>query len=175
MERGLLRYIILDVLRDGPKHGYEIIKTLEERTGGRYAPSPGTLYPTLQYLEDLSLVRSDQEESRRVYQLTDAGRAELDERSRVIEGFWSRFRDRGRTQHGPARQETKFLEDSINDLFRTVLSGLRSADLETVRQMRQALDKCQNEVRDILAEQAARASDRPSPGDTEEGPGEVSL
>src|SRR5437588_12779767 len=46
LERGLLRYVILDVLSDGPKHGYEIIKRLEERTGGRYAPSPGTLYPT---------------------------------------------------------------------------------------------------------------------------------
>ncbi len=104
MERGLLRYVILNVLSDGPKHGYEIIKTLEERTGGRYAPSPGTLYPTLQYLEDLGLVTSDQEEARRVYKLTDAGRTELDQHTREIEGFWSRFSDRGRTPKGPARQ-----------------------------------------------------------------------
>src|SRR3982074_1418623 len=72
LERGMLRYVILYVLRDGPKHGYEVIKHLEERTGGFYSPSPGTLYPTLQYMEDLGLVKSDQDEGRRVYQLTDA-------------------------------------------------------------------------------------------------------
>src|SRR5262245_37807364 len=52
MERGVLRYLILDALVDGPKHGYEVIKRLEERTEGEYAPSPGTVYPTLQLLED---------------------------------------------------------------------------------------------------------------------------
>ena len=69
------RYILLDALRDGPKHGYEIIKTLEERSGGKYVPSPGTVYPTLQYLEDQGLVRATEEADRRIYQsLTPARR-----------------------------------------------------------------------------------------------------
>ena len=58
MERGVLRYLILDALADGPKHGYEVIKRLEERTHGEYIPSPGTVYPTLQLLGDQGLVRA---------------------------------------------------------------------------------------------------------------------
>src|SRR5690348_1385934 len=60
MERGMLRFVLLDALRKAPGHGYEIIKAIEERTRGQYVPSPGALYPTLQLLEDLGHVRSNQ-------------------------------------------------------------------------------------------------------------------
>lgn len=172
LERGLLRYVILDVLSDGPKHGYEIIKQLEERTQGRYAPSPGTLYPTLQYLEDLGLVRSDQEDARRVYHLTDAGKAELDERSATTKEFWSRFKDRA--PHGPGRYELKFIEDALGDLARTVRMGMRTgafSDAETMRKVRQALERFQNEVREIITQAAAAASDRPSQSEGEDSKG----
>ena len=173
LERGMLRHVILDVLRDGPHHGYEIIKQVEERTGGRYSPSPGTLYPTLQYLDDLGLVRSDQQDGRRVYQLTDEGRVELDEHSAQAEGFWARFQDH--TPPGMGRYEANFLEDTLNDLMRTVRRGLQGAiysgDQETVRRARTALERCQNEIRDIIAEGAAAHSansDTPKP----ENPGQ---
>ena len=51
----------------GPKHGYEIIKSLESRSGGQYAPSPGTVYPTLQFLEEAGLIRAEQQNERKVY------------------------------------------------------------------------------------------------------------
>src|SRR5438128_1242224 len=91
MERGALRYVLLDALRTGPQHGYEMIKALEERTHGQYAPSPGALYPTLQYLADLGFVRATREEDRRVYELTEAGRAELDAHQDRVDAFWARF------------------------------------------------------------------------------------
>ncbi len=164
MERGMLRYVILGVLNEGPKHGYEVIKVLEERTGGRYSPSPGTLYPTLQYMEDLGLVRSDQEADRRVYHLTESGSAELQEHTGLVENFWSRFRE-----HTPSRtslHELKFLGDALGDLIRTVKSGLRGAaiegDQETIRKVRRALARCENEVREIIAQSA---SDHSNSGD----------
>ncbi|MEO8285528.1 MAG: PadR family transcriptional regulator [Chloroflexota bacterium] len=156
LERGLLRYIILDALKDGPKHGYEIIKTMEEKTQGRYSPSPGTLYPTLQYLEDLGWVRSDQEADRRVYNLTDSGRTELTARSEMVDGFWSRFGDR--TPWGANMHEIKFAADALKDLMRTTGEGLRSAafarDTETALKIRQALERSENEIRTILAQSA---------------------
>ncbi len=161
LERGLLRHVILSVLQDGPAHGYEIIKHLEERTQGHYSPSPGTLYPTLQYLEDLKLVRSEEDDGRRVYQLTDSGREELDKQRGLVEGFWSRFRDR--TPSGANLHELKFAGDALKDLLRTVGGGLRNgafaSDPDTVRKVRQALERCQTEIREIMAQGIAN---RPS-------------
>ena len=86
MERGALRVVLLDLLREGPKHGYELIRCFEERTRGQYAPSPGVLYPTLQLLEDEGLVRSETREGKRVYELTDTGQAEVQTRTEAGEG-----------------------------------------------------------------------------------------
>jgi DNA-binding PadR family transcriptional regulator len=158
----------MDVLKDGPKHGYEIIKELEERTQGRYSPSPGTLYPTLQLLEDQGIVRSEQESDRRVYHLSESGRAELDKNAGLVEGFWSRFQDR--TPPIGNMYELKFAADTLKDLLQTVGMGLRtgafSGDPEKVRQVRQALERCQNEIREIIARGPAT---RPTSGQTEGG------
>jgi len=76
--RGDVRAAVLGVLADEPMHGYQIIQQLEERSGGMWRPSAGSVYPTLQLLEDQGLVRSEEVEGRRVYSLTDAGRAEAE-------------------------------------------------------------------------------------------------
>src|ERR1700693_793286 len=65
-------------LKDKPRHGYEVMKELEERMHGCYSPSPGTVYPTLQWLEDEGLVVAKEVEGKKVYELTDAGRRFLD-------------------------------------------------------------------------------------------------
>jgi len=152
-KRGEARYILLDALRDGPKHGYEMIKTLEERSAGQYIPSPGTVYPTLQYLEDRGLVRAKQDAERRVYQLTEAGKAELDEQAEPITAFWSQFA----AQSAPAasQPEIRFLEEELEHLNRIVWSGLRDAvaegDQATIRGVRQAVEACQTQVREVIA------------------------
>ncbi|MGA2036808.1 MAG: PadR family transcriptional regulator [Acidimicrobiales bacterium] len=81
MRRGDIRTALLAVLAEGPGHGYEIINRLEEKSGGMWRPSPGSVYPTLQLFEDEGLVRSDNREGKRVYELTDAGRTEAAERA----------------------------------------------------------------------------------------------
>lgn len=153
LERGLLRHVILSVLKDGSMHGYEIIKQLEEKTHGHYAPSPGTLYPTLQYLAEAGFISSEQEGEKRIYSLTDEGRAELDKQHNIVEGFWSRFRER--VPNNAVRHELRFAGDAVKDLMRTVFGGFRSGafstDPEAVRKVRQALERCQTEIREIIA------------------------
>lgn len=70
--------MLLAGLLDGPAHGYELMRRLEERSDGRWRPSPGSVYPMLQQLEDEGLVRSVQGEGRRAFELTDEGRAQAD-------------------------------------------------------------------------------------------------
>jgi DNA-binding PadR family transcriptional regulator len=76
--RGDVRAAILALLAERPMHGYQVIQELEGRTGGAWRVSPGSVYPTLQLLEDEGLVSGQEVEGKRVYSLTDAGRAQID-------------------------------------------------------------------------------------------------
>ena len=71
---GDLRLIVLALLDEGPRHGYDIIKALEEKSGGLYSPSPGVVYPTLTYLEEAGYATASTDGNKRVYTITDAGR-----------------------------------------------------------------------------------------------------
>ncbi len=81
MPRGAIRTAILVALRDEPAHGYEVMRRLEELSGGLWRPSPGSVYPHLQMLEDEGLVQSADVEGSRTYTLTDTGRAEAEKAS----------------------------------------------------------------------------------------------
>jgi DNA-binding PadR family transcriptional regulator len=78
--RGDVRTAVLAVLTEQPGHGYEIMQALEDKSGGAWRPSPGSVYPTLQQLEDEGLVRATERDGKRVFELTDAGRAEAERR-----------------------------------------------------------------------------------------------
>jgi DNA-binding PadR family transcriptional regulator len=91
-EQGDLRYVILRLLEEKPRHGYEIIKALEERFSGAYAPSPGVVYPTLQLLEDLGYARIvPGPEGKKTYEITDAGRAHLAENRETVDSIFDRI------------------------------------------------------------------------------------
>jgi DNA-binding PadR family transcriptional regulator len=82
MRRGDIRAALLVGLAEGPGHGYELIRRLEDKSEGMWRPSPGSVYPTLQLLEDEGLVRSEEKDGRRVYQLTDDGTKEAEARAK---------------------------------------------------------------------------------------------
>src|SRR5690349_7153948 len=86
-EQGDLKLVILRLLEEKPRHGYEIIKELEGRFGGAYAPSPGTVYPTLTLLEDMGYARAvpEGEGGKKVYEITDEGRKYLAEHSTTVD------------------------------------------------------------------------------------------
>jgi DNA-binding PadR family transcriptional regulator len=146
---------VLDALRDGPKHGYEIIKWLQERSSGQYVPSPGTVYPTLQFLEDLGQVRADQEAERRVYHLTEAGQTEWQARAEEIAAFWARLQGPEASAAGQA--EVGFLREELENLAQTVEIGIRTAlersDTDALRGIRQTIETCRNEIRRQIAGQ----------------------
>ena len=76
--RGNVRAAILAILAEQPMHGYEVMQQLESRSGGMWRPSPGSIYPTLQLLEDQGLIKSEDVDGRRVFSLTDEGKAEAE-------------------------------------------------------------------------------------------------
>jgi DNA-binding PadR family transcriptional regulator len=87
--RGDVRSAILGLLAEEPMHGYQIIQELTERSGGMWRPSPGSVYPTLQQLEDEGLVRAGESHGRRVFHLTDSGRAEAARRAEAGAPPWA--------------------------------------------------------------------------------------
>ena len=105
-EGGELRLVLLKLIADEPRHGYDLIRAIEELTGGEYAPSPGVVYPTLTLLQDMGLIEEAAGEGpRKSFQATDEGRAHLEERAEEVEGLFERLSDlKPRTDHmaGPA-------------------------------------------------------------------------
>jgi len=92
-ESGEVKYVILRLLEEKPRHGYEIMKALEERLGGWYTPSAGTVYPTLQLLVDQGYVRAVETEGKKVYHITPEGEAFLHEHREVTDDIFDRVRD----------------------------------------------------------------------------------
>jgi len=91
-EQGDLKYVILRLLEEKPRHGYDVIKELENRFAGSYAPSPGTVYPTLTMLEDMGFARTVPEESgKKIYEITDEGRKHLAEHSGTVNDIFDRI------------------------------------------------------------------------------------
>jgi len=88
VERGGVRYLVLDAIADTPRHGYEIMAVIDERSRGAYRPSPGVTYPTLQLLEELGHVRVSVKDDKKVYALTASGTKELDEHADDVAGFY---------------------------------------------------------------------------------------
>lgn len=100
-ESGELRLVLLKLIVDQPRHGYELIKAIEEMTGGEYAPSPGVVYPTLTMLEDMGLIAEKKsKDSKKIYEATDEGRAHLGENPDEIEELIDRLEAHGQRRRG---------------------------------------------------------------------------
>ncbi len=102
---GELRLVLLKLIADEARHGYELIKSLEELTGGTYSPSPGTIYPTLSLLEDEGVIEAcEGEGARKAFAATEQGKAELAEKSAEVEAILARlagFAEREERGHKP--------------------------------------------------------------------------
>jgi len=93
-ESGELRLVLLKLIADEPRHGYDLIRAIEDLTGGEYAPSAGVVYPTLTLLQDMGLIEEAPGEGpRKPFQVTDEGRKHLEERAEEVDGLFDRLRD----------------------------------------------------------------------------------
>jgi DNA-binding PadR family transcriptional regulator len=110
---GDLRFLILQLIAEGPKHGYELIKAIEEKLGGSYSPSPGVIYPTLTLLEDLRYVTvSTRDGSRKCYAITRNGVAHLDANKASVKAIFKRIvAARATTTAEPPPQAVRAMEN----------------------------------------------------------------
>lgn len=104
-----LRLVLLKLIEEQPRHGYDLIREIEERSGGAYAPSPGVIYPTLTMLEDMGLIEEQKAEgTKKQFAITVAGQAHLTEREEEVEALFARLAElgseRARTSGGPIRR-----------------------------------------------------------------------
>jgi DNA-binding PadR family transcriptional regulator len=134
---GRLRLYLLRLLDEEPRHGYEVIRLLRDRFMGVYAPSPGTIYPRLARLEEEGLVTHDEENGRKVYRITEAGREELRSRGDELDEL------------------EEELSASVSDIVREVREDVR----DTVRSLREELTRAAREMRGAEREQARQARD----------------
>lgn len=101
---GELRLLVLALIAEAPAHGYELIKTIEERFGGSYTPSPGVIYPTLSWLEDMGYASVEQEGGRKSYVITEEGKAFLAENQEAADALFQRAGDEGHGRRGRSMQ-----------------------------------------------------------------------
>lgn len=123
---GSLRLYLLALLEERPRHGYELIQALSERFGGTYSPSAGTIYPRLSKLEEEGLVSKSTDGRKTVYEITDAGRAELDARRGELDGIENEVTDSVRRLADGVRAE-------VNGAMRSLRAELASAAREAKR------------------------------------------
>ncbi|MGN6764207.1 MAG: PadR family transcriptional regulator [Rhizobiaceae bacterium] len=108
---GDLRLIALSLIEKGPRHGYDLIKALEELSSGIYSPSPGVVYPTLTFLEEAGYATSTTDGNKKVFAITDAGRAHLEENREIVEGVLEQIERFGRKM-AKAREWFDWADDS---------------------------------------------------------------
>ncbi|WP_428679697.1 PadR family transcriptional regulator [Sphingopyxis sp.] len=127
-DSGELRLVLLKLIADEPRHGYDLIRQIEELTGGAYAPSPGVIYPTLTLLDDMGLIAATESDgAKKLFAITDAGRAELDANKDGIERLIARL-----TEVGEERQRTDSasVRRAMGNLKAVLMNRLGDRDLE---------------------------------------------
>jgi DNA-binding PadR family transcriptional regulator len=149
--RGDLKYVILELLKDQPRHGYDIIRALEDRMRGQYRPSPGSVYPTLQMLEDLGYVTSSQQEGKKVYTITDEGRRYLNEQQPTIDDIRARI---SAGWDAAQRPEVSDLMHEVQQLARALFRQGTHAlhDPERLKRLREIVARARAEVETLEAE-----------------------
>jgi DNA-binding PadR family transcriptional regulator len=141
--RGDTRAAVLALLAERPMHGYEMIKELDERTAGAWVPSAGSVYPTLQLLEDEGLIEGEESEGRRRFSLTDAGRKENE--ARAGDAPWEEVT----AGYDP---ELLRLRRSAHQLLAALRQVADATDAEERKRVRELLDETRRKVYGILAE-----------------------
>ncbi len=150
--RGDMKYVLLELLQERPMHGYEMMKALEEKSGGFYSPSPGSIYPTLQMLEDGGLVTANEAEGKKVYSITDTGRALLAERQRNQEGISGPPWMRGHVHGRPGRPEMQALRSEIAETARlfAIAGRMSLQDPEKLGRLRSIIQRTRNDLNTLI-------------------------
>jgi DNA-binding PadR family transcriptional regulator len=141
---GDLRFLLLALIAEKPRHGYELIKAIEEKLGGAYSPSPGVIYPMLTLLEETGLASVTNEGTRKLYSITEEGKQTLEENRALVDAIFERMSGVGAAAR-PADRDPQILR-AIQNL--RVALGLRSATLSAEQRSRivEILDQAAREI-----------------------------
>jgi len=150
--RGDIRLASLLLLAEEPRNGYAIMQELEQRSGGLWRPSPGSVYPALAQLEDEGLIRSTEEDGGRVFELTDAGKAQVAERPEDAPAPWD-------TVGQGVPDEARALFGQMRQLGGALIQVAQSGSTEQAKKASAVLDEARRSIYRILAD-----------GDEGEGP-----
>jgi DNA-binding PadR family transcriptional regulator len=147
-ERGDLKFVILRLVSEKPMHGYEVMQALEEESGGCYKASAGSVYPTLQMLEDEGYVRSEEKDGKKVYEITQEGTAYLEENGDVVDEIFERIGDFANRFWG---KDSRDLSAAFSRLAQTTFEGAFAWESgpEILRKMADALERAREEMEDI--------------------------
>jgi DNA-binding PadR family transcriptional regulator len=148
--RGDLKYALLELLQERPMHGYEMMKALEERSHGFYTPSAGSIYPTLQMLEDRGLVTVADVEGKKVYSITEEGKAFLNEKKWPGEDFTPPWvHDMGKRWNDPEMQALRSEAVEVMRLF--AIAGRASfRDPAKLAQLRTIVEHTHKDLSDLI-------------------------
>ena len=142
-KRGMVRLLILEALAKGPAHGYEIIKRIESKFMGVYSPSPGIIYPNLQYLEERGYLESREDDGRKVYTITEKGTKYLKEKRYALTNF---LETKMRLFPKQKADIIKIGRDIIHD----IAFSLKEMDEEQASRIAEILRRTRTEIRNIL-------------------------
>ncbi len=142
--RGDIRTAVLAALEEAPAHGYEIIQRFEEKTAGAWRPSAGSIYPTLQLLEDEGLVRSYERDGKKVYELTDEGRTAAEQRVADAGGnVWA---------SGQISRRYREYGDALKQLHLAARQAVITGNPETLAKVNEILTDARKRIYTLLAE-----------------------
>ncbi len=125
---GELRLVLLKLIADTPRHGYDLIREIEERTGGAYAPSPGVIYPTLTLLDDMGLIAAAVEGSKKQFTITEAGTTELAAKADEVAALFARLDELGATR---AKTDGAPIRRAMGNLRAVLQNRLSEGDVTT--------------------------------------------
>jgi DNA-binding PadR family transcriptional regulator len=160
LARGDLKYLVLELLRERPAHGYEVIRTLEERFGGLYTPSPGAIYPVLDLLAELGYITAQQQEDRKVFSLTANGERFLAEAEPLVAEIRARLEQWSRPE---LQEELAGVSEEFRHLARELHRRLREGEpsTERLREVQAVLAQATRDVSRLLPSRTARRVDGP--------------
>lgn len=145
-EGGELKLVLLKLIGDQPRHGYDLIREIEELTSGAYAPSPGVIYPTLTLLEDMALIDEAKSEGvKRLFSITRSGRDYLNERAEEVEALFARLREigaqRARSEAAPVRRAMGNLRSVLQNRL-----GEEDADVDLLHGIAAIIDEAAQKI-----------------------------
>ena len=144
--RGDVRAAMLVLLEEEPRNGYQLMQEIERRSEGVWRPSPGSVYPALQQLEDEGLVRSEEHDGRKAFSLTDAGRAHVEEKRDELGTPWD-------TMSGAMPEGVLDLRSAIGELAGAAIQAAQTGDAERAQKVQEILVDARRAIYRLLADE----------------------